>query len=448
MRNEYIDGRDVPRLLIRSVQFEGPFYDIWPPASHRNIFVDFDRKDDQAAYGQKVIREFAARAFRRPITAPEESTLTAVFKNSLGRGIDFQESVKQALQVVLTSPQFLFLIENSRTPEAEPLDDYELAAKLSYFLWNGPPDSATLKLAADGTLRKKLDTEVDRMIADPRFSRFIAEYASQWLALDKFQVLEPDRTRYPKLTRDTRAQLRQEPVQFLQYLVQNNLPVRNLVTSDFVVANDVTAGYYDLRGKAESGFQFVPVKHGRRDLGGVLSQAAILAGLSDGRESNPVKRGAWLARKIIAEPPDDPPPNVPALKEDTKKLTLRERIERHRNQPGCAQCHSKIDPWGIPFEEFDAGGRFKLKLPDARSTLPDKKEVAGSTELKRYLAEDRIDQVAFSVLKHLTTYATGRSLTYRELDELKKDGIKLKANGYRMQDIIRYVVNSRMFLEK
>ena len=186
------------------------------------------------------------------------------------------------------------------------------------------------------------------MIDDPRFARFVGEFTSQWLALDKFQVLEPDRKRFPKLTRDTRAQLRQEPVQFVQYLIRNNLPVRNLIESDFVVANEVVASYYDLADRTESGFEFVAIPHGRRELGGVLAQAAIMAGLSDGRESNPVKRGAWLARRIIAEPPDDPPPNVPALKEETQQLSLRERLERHRNQRGCAQCHSKIDPWGIP----------------------------------------------------------------------------------------------------
>ncbi len=448
VRSEYTDGRDQPRLLIRSVEFEGPYYETWPPPSHRNIFLDADPKDNPIAHGQKILRAFAARAYRRPIAQEEETALTTVFKNSLDRGNSFQESVKEALQVVLASPQFLFLIENSRTPEAEPLDDYELASKLSYFLWNGPPDDTTLKLAEAGSLRKNLDVEIDRMVGHPKFARFTAEFASQWLALDKFQVLEPDRKRFPKLTRHARAHLRQEPIHFLQHLMRNNLPARNLIESDFVMANEATADYYELVGKTESGFEFVPIQHGRSDLGGLLSQAAILAGLSDGREANPVKRGAWLARKIIAEPPDDPPPNVPTLKEDTRMLTLRQRLERHRNQPGCAQCHAKIDPWGVPFEEYDAGGRFKRKPPDARSTLPDKAEVAGVADLKRYLANDRIDQVAFSVLKQLTTYATGRSLTYRELEQLKKDGAKLKAKGYRMKDMIQFVVHSPMFLEK
>ncbi len=369
VRSEYTDGRDMPRLLIRSVEFEGPFHDAWPPASHRNIFIDSQHKGDSPAYAHQIIREFAARAFRRPVTAEEESSLTAVFERSFKAGAGFRDSVKDALQVVLTSPQFLFLIENSGTPEPEPLDDYELASKLSYFLWNGPPDRETLKLAAAGSLRKRLDAEVARMIDDPRFARFAGEFASQWLALDKFQVLEPDRGRFPKLTRDMRRQLLQEPVQFVQYLIRNNLPARNLIASDFVVANEVVASYYDLADRTESGFQFVAIPHRRRELGGVLTQAAIMAGLSDGRESNPVKRGAWLARRIIAEPPDDPPPNVPALKEETKSLSLRERLERHRNQPGCAQCHAKIDPWGVPFEELDAGGRLKRDRVDARSRL-------------------------------------------------------------------------------
>lgn len=448
VRSEYTDGRDMPRLLIRSVEFEGPYYESWPPPSHRNLFTDFDRKDDWPAYAREIIGNFATRAYRRPVTAAEASQLMAVFEESYRTAAHFEESVKDAFQVVLTSPPFLFLIENSATPEPEPLDDYELTSKLSYFLWNGPPDRALLQLAATGSVRDQLDVEVGRMIQDARFSRFISEFTSQWLALDKFSVLEPDRSRFPKLTRDTRAQLRQEPVQFVLHLVRNNLSVRHLIESDFVMANEVVAAYYDLAGQTESGLQFVPVPHDRRELGGMLTQAAIMAGLSDGRESNPVKRGAWLARRIIGEPPDDPPPNVPALKEETKDLSLRERIERHRNQPGCVNCHSKIDPWGIPFEEYDAGGRLKQQAVDARSTLPDKTEVAGVNDLKRYLAQDRIDQVAFSFLRHLVTYATGRTLSYSEIQFLKKHGAKLKANGYRVQDMIRFVVHSPMFMEK
>lgn len=448
VRSEYTDGRDMPRLLVKSVEFEGPLYETWPPASHRSIFFQSDNDDSSPAYAREVLRRFATRAYRRPASADEVSALMEVFEESQAAGNEFETSVREALLVTLTSPQFLFLIENSPTPEPEPIEDQELASKLAYFLWNGPPDQRTLQLATSGALRRQLDAEVDRMINDERFRRFATEFASQWLDLQRFDVLEPDRERFPKLTRATRVHLRREPVEFLQYLIRNNLPAKHLIDSDFVLANEVVADYYDLGDRTEDGFGWVPIRHDRPGLGGLLTQAAILAGLSDGRESNPVKRGTWLARRIVAEPPDPPPPNVPDLSADTAGLSLRERLEMHRSQPGCLQCHTKIDPWGVPFEEYDAGGRVKKEPVDARSKLPDGTEVAGVAELKRYLAEDRIDQVAFSVLKHMLTYANGRSLEYSELSYLKQDATELRADGYRMRDMLRYVVSNKLFLEK
>ena len=288
------------------------------------------------------------------------------------------------------------------------------------------------------------------MIHDPRCRQFVREFTSRWLSLEKFDVVEVDQARYPKLTRDTKTQLRDEPIEFMQYLIEHNLPLRNLLQSDFILANEVVASYYGLADRAENGFQFVPIKHENENLGGVLTQASILAGLSDGRESNPVKRGAWLARKIIAEPPDDPPPNVPKLPEDDgTQLTLREKLERHRNQEGCAKCHSGIDPWGLPFETFDAGGLFKKDIiVDARSTLPDKTEIADLNALKAYLTKDRIDRVAFSFMKHLASYAAGRSLTYNEIVFLQEKGIDLKPSDYRMQEMLRFVIKSDLFLKK
>ncbi len=474
VRSEYTDGRDMPRLLVRSIEFEGPFYESWPPATHRHIFIESPvgralqpvvPKDQatetttgksarptasESAYAQDVIRSFATRAFRRPVTTSELETLVGVWKNSFADKGHFRQSIKDTLLVVLTSPQFLFLIENSSSPAAEDLDAYELASKLSYFLWNAPPDQRLLELAAKNALHQSLDAEIERMIRDPRFGQFVTEFVSQWLSLDKFDVVAVDAQRFPKLTRDTRTQLRQEPIQFLRYLIEQNLPLRNVVQSDFLVANEVTASYYNLADRTESGFRFVPLKHENENLGGVLTQASILAGLSDGRESNPIKRGAWLARKIIAEPPEDPPPNVPQLKEDDgAKLTLREKLKRHRNQKGCAKCHSGIDPWGIPFETFDAGGLFK-KDPgiDARSTLPDKAEIKDLNGLKAYLAHNRIDQVAFSFLKHAACYAVGRRLTYNELVFLQEQCVPLKSNDYRMQELLRFVIKSDVFLKK
>ncbi len=450
VRSEFTDGRDMPRLLIRSVEFEGPYYESWPPATHRNIFFESAHSKDLPTYAEEVIGSFASRAFRRPITATEQKALLGVWQRSFADTKDFRQSIKDALLVVLTSPQFLFQIENSRSPEPEDLDSYELASKLSFFLWNTAPDQRLLDLAAKNTLRDSLDAEIERMIHDPRFGQFLNEFGSQWLSLDKFDVVAVDAQRYPRLTRDVKTQLRQEPIHFLRHLIEQNLPLSNLVESDFIVANEVVANYYNLPSHTESGFRFVPVKHENANLGGVLTQAAILTGLSDGRESHPIKRGAWLARKIVAEPPDDPPPNVPKLQEDDgAKLSLRERLERHRNQKGCVKCHAGIDPWGLPFETFDAGGMLKTNpAADGQSTLPDGTKINDLRGLKAYLAKDRIDQVAFSFLKHASCYAAGRSLSYQETVYLQEEGGKLKSNDYRFQDMIRFIIKSDLFLKK
>lgn len=445
VRSEYSDSRDMPRLLIRSVAFEGPYYDQWPTPAYKNIFGTAAAGDAQA---HDIIRRFATRAFRRPVTADEEETLYAVYRASASSGRNFRDSIKDTLTVALTMPQFLFLVEKSAMPAPEPLDGYELASKLSYFLWNGPPDKRLLQLAAAGTLRGQFDGEVRRMVADPQFAGFLKDFVPQWLNLDKFQVVEPDHRQYPDLTHVMRGHLMQEPVEYVRYLIANNLPVRDLIASNFIVANEPVASYYGLEGMVNSGFQFVAIKPRRQDLGGILTQAAVLSGLSDGRESNPVRRGAWLARKIVAEPPPNPPPNVPPLQDDGKGLTLRQRIEMHRSAPACTACHTRIDPWGIAFEQYDAGGRLKKTAVDAHSILPDGSKVADVNGLKAYLADTRIDQVAFSVLKHLATYAAGRSLTYAEIDYLKHGSQKLKDGGYGMQDMIRYVAASPMFLEK
>lgn len=448
VRSEYTDGHDVPRLRVRSIQFEGPYYEQWPPKTHTQIFIDSKNKGQPEIYAREIISLFTERAFRRPAVKAEIDSFCSVWQDSFADTEDFAQSIKETLTVILTSPQFLFLIENSATPEAEELAEYELASKLSYFLWNAAPDQTLLMLASAGELKKQLDAQVERMIADDRAEDFCRAFGSEWLNLDKFDVLETDRRRFPKLTRHAREYLRDEPIQLLLFVLRNNRPVSELIRSDYVVVNEIVADYYGLSVPPDTGFQFVPVRHQSENLGGVLTAASIMAGLSDGREANPVKRGAWLARRIIAEPPDDPPPNVPELPEDDSKLTLRQKLEQHRNVDGCRKCHSGIDPWGIPFQQVNAAGLFEAKAVDAASTLPDKTEVGGVSDLKRYLAEDRIDQVAFSVLKHLAEYATGRTLNYNEIEFLRKRGVELKAKGYRTRDLIHFVVNSDVFLTK
>lgn len=452
VRHEFTDGRETPRLNIHSIEFEGPYYESWPPAQHAAIFVPPENETTagSALHARQILREFMGRAYRRPPSHAEVTDCFSVWQTARESGESFESAVKDALLVVLTSPQFLFLAEQSESPEPEPLSSFELASKLAYFLWDRGPDAELLQLASSGELRNSLAEQTDRMIDSPKFHFFVEQFVSQWLSLDKFDVVEVNAELYPKLTRDTRTQLRREPIEFMHYLWRKNFSLQKMVDSEFILANEVVASYYGLGNTTESRLEFKPIPHGRDDLGGILSQASILAGLSDGTESNPVKRGAWFARKMIAEPPDPPPPNVPDIGEIDASLPLRKRLELHRNQPGCANCHSGIDPYGVPFEEYDAAGRIERSRSkeETLSTLPDGTEVHGVRELKAYLREQAFSKFRFSFAKHLLTYAVGRQLTFREDKDLRKQFEELPTDSLGMRDLLHLIVQSDTFMMK
>jgi len=463
IRSEYTDGRDLPRLRIQSVQFEGPYFESWPPQTHRSIFISSplrpspevlaqpftpDSRKLQEPWARQILAQFTNRAFRRPVTENELQLLLSVWASARTQGADFFSSIKDSLLVVLTSPAFLFIIEDSHGPEPEPLTDHELAAKLAFFLWNSPPDQKLTALADNSTLRQQLHSEIDRLIDDPNFFRFISEFTPQWLNLDRFDVLSVDEKRFPHLNRTARSRLRLEPSETLAWLIRSDRPVSELVQADYVVADDQVAAYYGLADQSESGFAFQPIPH-KGNVGGLLTQAAVLAGLSNGREPNPVKRGAWLARKIIAEPPADPPPNVPQLPESNdSSLSLRQKLEAHRNQPGCAKCHAGIDPWGVPFEQYDASGRKRSETVDAVSTLPDGATVDSVESLKRHLAADRLDQITFSFIKHLATWGNGRSLAWTEGEQLQSYAQKLTPEQRTCRKLLHDLIDSPLFLTK
>ncbi|MFM8214156.1 MAG: DUF1592 domain-containing protein, partial [Pirellula sp.] len=420
----------------------------WPPESHREIFTERSETEEDRNYASRIIGRFATRAFRRPLSEGEKQELMAVFDSELASGNSLSKSIRETLLVALTSPQFLYITEKSLGPEPEPLDEWELASKLSYFLWNAPPDHELLSLALGNKLRDSIDTQIDRLLNDPNSDAFAQQFVSEWMSLDKFDVVEIDAKRFPNLTRDARKHLRREPVEFFKHLLKSNAPVSDIISSEYLLANEVVANYYGLADQTESGFDFQPIRHSDHSLGGMLTQAAPLSGLSDGREANPVKRGAWFARKIIAEPPEDPPPNVPKL-EDLTTLSLRDKLQRHRDVRGCAQCHSGIDPWGLPFEHFDASGKARTDgNVDSATTLSNGIKLKDFHAFRAYLAQNRQDQIALSLAKHLATYACGRQLTYNETLWLKENIGQLKDSGYRVADIVRWIIHSDLFDKK
>jgi hypothetical protein len=447
VRHEFTDGRDTPRLVIHSIEFEGPYFEQWPPKPHRQIFADRDLKESDEHYANRILSDFARRAFRRPLSQNESNTIFNFWKEQFATSKELQPSIEEALCFVLTSPQFLYISEASQSSDGEPLDDWELASKLSYFLWNAPPDQELIDLAQSGTLRANLDAQIDRLIASPNSFAFAETFVSQWLGLNKLETVEVDRKKFPHLTKEAKQALRLEPIHSFWRLLRENRPIRELISSDSIVVNEPVASYYGLSGLTESGFDFQPVEHQTPGLGGILSQAALMIGLSDGREANPVKRGAWFARKIIDSPPEDPPPNVPKL-EDLTELSLREKLERHRNVQGCANCHAGIDPWGLPFEAFDASGRFDPQSRDASSTLPNGTQVQDFIAFRSYLLNEQLDQVAQSVTKHLATYACGRRLSYNETGFIRENIKQLHDSDYRLKDLIRWIIHSKLFDEK
>ena len=448
VRSEYTDDRDVPRLLVKSVEFEGPVYDTWPPKSHSDIFIASAHQDQPEVYAREILAAFMPRAWRRSVSSTEVDSMLRIWKDAYQSKPDFRSAVKDALLCVLTSPQFLYLIEDSPSPAKEDLSGIELASKISYALWNHPPESSLVAAGESGALHRELPSRLKQMLLDPRADQGLETFIRQWLQLDKFDTVAVDERTFRDLHKNARAQLRREPVEYVKHLLRHNLPVSSLVQSDFIMANDLTAAYYKLP-SPNSGFDFVPVQIGeRKELGGLLSQVALLTGLSDGHESHPVKRGAWLARKIVAEPPGDPPPNVPGVdKSGNKEMTLRQRLEMHRTQPGCNKCHEKIDPWGIPFESFDAAGRLKPKAA-ADSKLPDGTEVKDLNGLKAYLAGQRPDQVAYSFMKHFASYAAGRSLSYGEDLWLRSEATRLNKEGAKLQDLVLFVLQSDLVIKK
>jgi len=449
VRSEYTADRDMPRLLVRSVEFEGPWFESWPPPSHRAI-VDVPGADraDPEARARAILGAFATRAFRRPATAAEIDALVAVWRGAVDAGAGADAALRDALLAVLAAPQFLFLVEASTGPHPEPLGGHELAAKLAYFLWNSPPDERLLSRAADGTLATALDDEVERLVADPRFSRFADAFVGEWLALDRFDVVETDRTRHPRLTAHAKPSLRAEPARFFEHLVRANAPLEQLVAADVVVVNEVVADHYGCGDSVESGFAFVPVPlRGRTDLGGLLTMPAVLAGLSDGREPNPVKRGAWFARAIVGRPPPDPPPNVPKL-DDLSTLPLRERLERHRSAKGCTGCHEGIDPWGLPFEAFDAAGRLRTDAVDAASRLPDGTVVADFAAFREHVRTALLDDVVAEFLRRLATYGCGRPPVGADAKMYRELAVALRARGAGVRDALQAVVTSEPFSSK
>lgn len=444
-----------PPILVQGLEFQAPYHESWPPASHRSIFFDSPQRQDLPTYTRQVVTAFMEKAFRRQVQKREVDRYMEFWQEIRHDYEHYEQGVREILVAILCSPHFLFMVEPS--PEGQgkaPLPQEALATRLAYFLWNSPPDGILRNLARSGALAEELESQVDRMLEDPKAWRFVRSFASQWLRLDRHALMTVNVDLYPQYTRFVKQDMAEETYHFLHQLLQRDLSIYQMIDSDFAMLNQNLAEFYGIEGV--KGNQFRPVairpEQGR---GGLLSQGAFLTGHSDGSQAHPIKRAVWLKEKILGDPPPPPPPNVPSLDPETpgfEKLTLKEQLEAHRDHPSCFDCHRGLDPYGIVFERYNAVGLLqnerKGRPVDTATVLPDGTPIQGVMEMKSYLLHQGSDAFAGSVIEHLFAYALGRDIHFSDEEELQQILERVRSEDYKMRSVIRAIVTSPSFTHR
>ena len=457
-RDEFLHIRNVTLVNGLHVQFDhveitAPFYAQWPPKTHTAIFFESGNRENEAVYAREVLERFMGRAWCRSVALPEVDRYVKLFDEYRPQFESFEGAMVEVLATVLAHPEFLYLAQHDAgVPKAGPsgINEFELAGRLAVFLWSSIPDESLLDLARLGKLRepKVLAAQVDHMLADPRAKRFTRHFVSQWLGLDGLNSV--DHIRDDQL----RAAMAEEPVAFFEQVLQANGRVMDFIHSDYAVVNAKLAQHYRIPDVHGLHFRKVALET-RHQRGGLMTGAAVLAMNSDGKDSHPLKRGVWMLERMLHDPPPPPPPNVPEVDladPEIAKMTLKERIADHRDDPACYSCHARIDPWGIAFENYDAMGSFRTTIKgkpvDANSKLFNKQPLAGMDGLKEYLLAERQDQFARAMTHKLTAYALGRHLTFADRADVEELTTQFRSRKDRLRDLVHLLVQSRIFNSK
>jgi len=487
----------MPRVVVRSIEFEAPVIDVWPPAHHSRILPESPlRSADPDEYVRKVLHAFITRAFRRPASEAENERFFKLYKLLEPEFDTLEATMRETLSMVLVAPQFLY-----HTVAADDLTtpNYELASRLSYFLWGSLPDDELLALAAEDRLVNAdvIEAQVRRMLADDRAKDFIKNFTLQWLSIEKTKAVSINRNLFPRflftvpngertgqemLFRPTiRDYMIEETVGFIGELIGRNASVLNIVDSDFAWLNEPLAAHYGLKGVQGLRFRAVPLAPDA-PLGGLPTQGAVLVGNGNGSAPHPIYRAVWLREAILGDEVAPPPAEVPALsdtagEEVENATTIKDLLRIHRTVESCNDCHVRLDPWGIPFEEFNAIGQFQRNIPkngatirgfqaatdgttagyleylktvntlpvDAVARVPNGPEINGMIELKKYLLKDRREDIAENVIRRLLTYGIGRSLTYHDRYAVEKLLKQSTETDHRFQDMIVTICRSELF---
>ena len=448
-------------LFVQSFQIIGPS-DTRPEFQQRLNASLVNAPEDRKL--KEFTQTFVTRAFRRPVTPAELDRYVKVAEAAaVAANGRWEAGAQQLLRVVLCSPKFLFRVELDslpRYPSAHPIDEYQLASRLSYFLWSTMPDEELLSLAAKNQLTAALDSQVRRMLKDPKAESLTKNFAMQWLQLERLRTFAPDNKLFPGFDDRLRRAMLHETELFFGEIVHEDRSVLDLIDADFTYVNDPLARHYGLsegkgqtaiRGRSGSGRnnEFTRVTLTGKERGGLLTQASVLTVTSNPTRTSPVKRGKWVLEQILGTPPPPPPPNVPELEAQGKLTgTLRQRMEQHRENPSCANCHKQMDALGFAFENFDAIGRFRSKTDegpiDPSGTLPDGKSFQGPAELKAILKAKQ-ELVVRNLAEKLLTYGIGRGLEFYDNRSLNQICDQAARADHKFSALITAIVKSDPF---
>ncbi len=444
-------------IVLDHFEIVGPFNQKPRPltAAHRRIFICGHRQGEhQPGCARRILENLARRAYRRPAGKDEISALDRFVELARQEGGTLEEGIQLALQAVLVSPHFLFRIE--RDPAAAGRDaihrinDFELASRLSYFLWSSMPDDELFRLAEVGKLHEPevLDVQVRRMVQDPKSRALVENFAGQWLQLRNLALAKPDPDRFPRFDDELRGDMRRETEMFFQAVMREDRSILDFIDGRFTYLNERLARHYGIEGIKGDYFRRVELDGGQRS--GILTQASILTISSYPTRTSPVLRGLWVLENFLGTPPPPPPPDVPALDDSAvgTKGTLRQQLEQHRANPTCAVCHNRMDPLGFGLENYDPVGQWRThdgKFPiETAGILPNGRSFESPKELKEILKSDG-EAFAGCLSEKMLTYALGRGLEEYDEAAVKSIAKAVAENDYRFSTLVLEIVRSLPF---
>jgi mono/diheme cytochrome c family protein len=444
---------------LRELEVNGPHKvtGVSDTISRRRVFVCRPTGPaDEAACADRIVRHLASTAFRRPVSGDEMKGLISFYDTGRKKG-DFESGIRESLQAILASPQFIFRLERApagvKPGQIYKIADIDLASRLSYFLWSTVPDKELVDIAMKNQLRAPgvLEAQVKRMLQDPRASTLATRFASLWLRLQDLDKIHPDALTHPGFDHFLVEAMHRETELFFETLIREDRSAIEILNGDWTFVNERLARHYGIPNITGDHFRRVQISDENRR--GLLGHGSILMMTSVADRTSPVLRGKWVMEVLLASPPPAPPPNVPTLEEtkgvsEARLLTVRERMEQHRANPTCNSCHRVIDPLGLALENFDVTGQWRIKdngAPiDAAGTLYDGSQINGPAGLRNALLK-RQDVVMTSFTESMFTYALGRRVEAFDMPTIRKIVGAGKKNDYKMSSFIMGVINSPAF---